>query len=246
MNSLLEKKNGIILKKMPYAESDEIITVLLQGEGLRRFFVKGSRKSKKRFAGLIDYFAHLQFIYKKGDAGLGKVFEVEIAQPQSNRALLKETSYFAWVNYLSEIICECIAEGDGDHGLYDLWHQMQDEAAKSLFNQQNITFYLLNFLEMAGYAPDLNACSDCGYDLGDKTIFFDVKRGGLVCASCHPELPHDLALNTQVLQTIQNKEVLSHSNKNIWNPLLRDLILFSENIMQKKSRSAAFLLAVMS
>ena len=51
-------------------EADEIITVLLADHGLQKFFVGGSRKSKKRFRGVVDHFSRLKMEYKSKDCGL--------------------------------------------------------------------------------------------------------------------------------------------------------------------------------
>lgn len=141
---------GVILKKQDYSESDEIITVLLREGGIRKFFVSGSKKSRKRYQGLIDNFAWLNFHYQTGGKGLSRVQIVE--QMAGSRQARGDLQSFAFSGYLAELICEYMPEAVMDHNLYELWRHVQMELAKNGFSLMLGIQYLLIFFEQAGYA----------------------------------------------------------------------------------------------
>ena len=143
-------QTGIILQKIPYSEADEIITVLLKEQGVHRFFAHGSRKSKKKFQGLLDHFAHLHFEYQISNKGLWTLRDVQRLAHESQSVLSLEA--YAVLSYLAELITEFVPEGGGDHGLYDLWLELQAEVKLRTPTDQLANKYLTRFFARVGYA----------------------------------------------------------------------------------------------
>ncbi len=190
MNRTLQLHRGIILKKIPYSEADEIVTVLLQKEGVHRFFAAGSRKSKKRFKGLVDYFAHLNFSYRPSTRGLWRLLSVEEIADFQNRGHQIKPTQFAYLNLMAELICEFTPEHDGDHGLYDLWFDIQEDCKDNTLSYEIASKFLLRFFDCVGYG--------LGFE----------------------------------------RKIKPDEN---WKDLLKELVRFSEKIMQKPSQAAGFL-----
>lgn len=193
-NELIQVSPGIILKKQDYSDSDEIVTVLLKEGGIRKFFVSGSKKSKKRYQGLIDHFSCLNFHYHAGSSGLSRVRLVE--RTSGNPPISADLRCFAFGSYLAELICDFFPEAATDHDLYDLWQHVQLKLNQNGFSLVLAIQYLLIFFQRAGYAVDVEK---------------------------HP----GLRASEQKLKSF-----------------LQFLMNFSEQIVQKKSRAAAFFLQV--
>lgn len=116
---------AIILKKMPYGEAHEILTVLFKEGGVRRLFVRNSKNSKKRFAGILDHFTHLQLTYSTHSQGLWSLDE---ASPLAGKQDLNlfwrdDLKVYGFFNFLAEMICEFSPEDAEDPHLFDLWSQ---------------------------------------------------------------------------------------------------------------------------
>jgi len=243
LNFNIQLQLGIILKKLPYGEADEIITLLLKDEGIRRFFVAGSRKSKKRYLGLIDQFAHLKFHYKPSLKGLWRIHDVEEIAFQEQP--WRELNHFAFGSFLAELIYEYTPEAVVDHHLYELWIEMIQALPNNNYPLPTYSHYLYKFFQITGYALVLNQCVNCGEANLPDPVLFDHLRGGVVCENCDPlrgQLSQSkMALNIfQMIQTGQpNGKDIQQDN---WLPLLKELTKFSQNILQKQSRAASFFL----
>lgn len=250
-----QSQPGIVLKKLPYGDADEIITVLLKEEGIRRFFVAGSRKSKKRYQGLVDHFAHLHFYYRPYEKGLWRLHGVEVAQIVS-RQIWQELEFFSFASYLAELICEFTPEAVVDHTLYDLWLEMvgglvegrrsKVEGLQTYHNCLSVyVFYLIKIFEVTGYALELKQCVRCGSRQLPSLIVFDHLKGGLVCDSCHPGHSDSnisrfsLGLFDVILKRQHKVEKIDQQQGQRF---LQELVLFSQCILQKKSRAAGFFL----
>ncbi|MBF0104632.1 MAG: DNA repair protein RecO [Deltaproteobacteria bacterium] len=242
------RQQGIILKKLPYGDADEIITVLLKEEGLQRFFVTGSRKSKKRYQGLIDHFNHLCFYYTADTKGLLRLHKAESlgsAQSIPDRGL----KWFCLAHYLTELISALTPEAARDHDLYPVWLDFEGRAADQDFGLDGVVFFVLKVLEKTGYGIDLHRCVNCNNrDLTGQVVFDSVK-GGIKCGRCCQSgdggvVGYDL----KHLQSLANNGASGETqprHSQVGNLLfLKQLVLFSENIVQKKSRAADFMLQV--
>lgn len=150
---------GIILKKIPYGDADEIISVLLKHGGMNRFFVRGSRKSKKRYLGLIDYFAHLKFHYFQPAHGLSRLMNIEEISP-SHRNTWSDIKNFAMGAYLAELIFEFTPELAVDHELFDFWLDMQHQLNKDGFSLNLALTSLEKILRQSGYEFEADANHD--------------------------------------------------------------------------------------
>lgn len=145
-----QSEKGVILSKLPYSDSDEVVTVLLEESGVKRLFVRGSRKSKKRFAGKIDHFRHFSFLFHNKTEGLGLLKAVEdIQEPISEHQ--KDLLSFAFLNYLSELICEFYLENMEAKEVYLLWQDLMHDLQKSPLSIWQLAFYTLKTIEFAGY-----------------------------------------------------------------------------------------------
>lgn len=147
---------GLIVKKIAYGDADEIITVLFQNSGIKRLFVTGSRKSKKRYAGLIDHFAHLKFEYSARSQGLARVKSIEEVAPHFY-SILKNVETFALMHYLLELIVSLTAEEAPVPELYQLLLTLPDTLKIEGFQAKKAISYTLQVLECCGYAVDFKA-----------------------------------------------------------------------------------------
>jgi len=149
----IRKQAGIILRKISYGEADEIVTVLFEGDGVRRLFASSSRKSRKRFAGLIDVFANLEFHYSVGTSSLGRLQKASEIQSQvSLRFWEKDLLVFSFFSYLAELICEFNPEEASADGLYYLWNETALSFQSHDFSTEAAACSLARAFEIFGYS----------------------------------------------------------------------------------------------
>jgi DNA repair protein RecO len=149
----IRKQAGIILRKISYGEADEIVTVLFEGDGVRRLFASSSRKSRKRFAGLIDVFANLEFQYTLGRGSLARLQKASEIQSQvKSRFWEKDLSVFSFFSYLAELICEFNPEEANADGLYSLWNEAAFFFQSHNFSTEVAAHFLARAFEIFGYA----------------------------------------------------------------------------------------------
>lgn len=149
MDSLVyAQQEGIVLKKMAYSEADEVATILLKNEGIQKFFVPGGRKSRKRFAGLIDHFAHITVTYQRRARGLWRLLEVSA---RGSRKPVTDLSHYAFAHFFSELICLFTPESVYVGEIYVLWLKLQACFAQGEFSHKQAALFVLSFFKASGY-----------------------------------------------------------------------------------------------
>jgi DNA repair protein RecO (recombination protein O) len=157
------KDLGIVVRKIDYGESDEIVHLLCVSEGKLHGIAKGSRASKKRFVNNLELYNEIDFEYgrKKGrDGGLALIESASlVASEFSNVDRSYRTSAVA--AYLAEIITTGAREGEADRRLYNVLKRIM-AALKT--EEPTLTFvavWLFRVLEAMGFQPNLSCCCRC-------------------------------------------------------------------------------------
>ncbi len=167
---------GIVLKVTRYSESDAIITVLSQSQGMQKLFVKSGYKSQKRYVGILDLFAVIQysvlpqkFAGTKSEGGL-LVLQNAHRLDNDNIMLFCEPVTFAFMNYFAEACTQLLAPHSPEAYVYDLWMRLKSHITqRSSLEVVDCQKILTHFLDHQGY------CDSEGLDK-DMTFSEIVKR----------------------------------------------------------------------
>ena len=146
-----KQEKGVILQKLPYSDADEIITVLFEKSGVKKLFVRGSRKSKKRFGGRIDHFEELSFQYTSKEHGLSMLKAIDDLPGSIRSKALNNIFSYAFLSYLSEIIREFFWEEARADEVYELWQNLASEVKDTPLSLERAIHYHLLVLSLAGY-----------------------------------------------------------------------------------------------
>lgn len=175
-------QSGIILRKTPYGEADAIVTALLSGGGVRRFFAAGVRKSRRRYVGLVDHFSCLNLNYLPRAEGLWRLVSVD--EIRDTAPIWQEPRAFALGHLLAELICVFTPEEVPSADIFDLWGRVEKVLQGRPVDAALACWILLRFLPLFGYAIDLTRCRQCGEGGWGRSTGFRRESGGLLCAAC--------------------------------------------------------------
>lgn len=150
------REKGVILKKMPYADADEIITVLFERSGVKKLFVKGSRRSQKRFLGRIDHFEELSFQYTRKAQGLSLLKTIDDLPGVFKNQALQNIFNFAFLSYFAELIREFFWEEMRADHVYDLWQKLAEDVRQGPLELKRAIYYQLKLLNLSGYTISQN------------------------------------------------------------------------------------------
>lgn len=179
--------SAILLRRIEYGDADLIITFLTPEKGKISVIAKSAKKSVKRFGGLLELFSALRVVCGMGRGKLPILQEAALEEPfEKIRGDIKKT---ACASYWAELLNEWLEEKQEQKSLYMLLRYALGELNTGADEEFLNILFQMKFMSVSGFCPNLTCCCGCGLDtdlMGNRRIFFDLKRGGLLCEKCAP------------------------------------------------------------
>ena len=173
------KVRGLVLRVTPYRDYDALLTVLTQEQGKLTLKARGLRRKNSLLVApcqLLAYGEYVIFEYR-GMYTINEAHSLELFQQLRNDLTkLSLGSYFAQA---AEVVSQ---EDLPNPELLSLVLNCLYGLSKYDIDKRKIkAAYELRLACIAGYAPDLSGCYNCGNLRPDR---FDISQGVLECVSC--------------------------------------------------------------
>lgn len=176
---------GIVLKKTPYREFDEILTVFTKNFGKIEILGRGVKRP------LAKLNSHLQiFDLSEVEFVLGKKFKVLTgANLISNFIAEQDGTSIKIITDFFGLIDELVGVDDPDKNIWELILEFKEFTKKDKTKDENkknlfYNFFKFRLISLCGFEPMLDRCASCSKKIKEEKIFFSPKDGGLVCSDC--------------------------------------------------------------
>lgn len=173
---------AIVIGMSDYRETDKIVQLFTKGHGRMSGVARGARKSVKRFGGALELFAKisLQFVPAESLVTLNSAEPFTIF-PGIRTALDK----IANASYAVELVSLITAERVPNRRLYRLLCAYLDQLDVNRSDSGDRHFFEMNLLNILGYRPHLDACSDCGRSMVESGGYWRSSDVGAIrCTDC--------------------------------------------------------------
>ncbi len=208
---------GIIIKKKPLGEADNLVTILTSEYGLVQAVATGARKYKSKLRGRSELLIVNQMLLVKGRS-LDRISELETIATYPN--LSKDLAKFSAGQYLAELVLSLAVKEQPQSELYELFN----EHLRRLNNLENnsitsLSAYLsqavFHLLAIAGIAPQLHTCcltnTQINPDLTNPQwqIGFSFEAGGIINRLANHQINFTLtALELSLMQHLGQKSLV--------------------------------------
>ncbi len=179
----IQKAEAIVLRARRQGETSKLLSLYTREFGRVAMVAKGSRGPRSKYQGALELFNHLAIVfYRKEERGLQYLSQASILSPFLR--LHEQLGRIA----LAGIVCEIVERSEVESRPQPQLFQLLLEALKALdtaeFGLRNIVrAFMLQFASLAGFEPNLSACSTCRRT--DLTAsFFRMSDGCYLCADC--------------------------------------------------------------
>jgi DNA repair protein RecO (recombination protein O) len=194
--------DGLILRLVPYGESDQVATLFTRAHGRITALARGARRSKRRFGGALGHLVVSQLGLRARTRG--ELWTLESAQVLEDfTALAADVAAFAHAGYATELLLSLTPAEVAEPALLDLAIALH-RCLRGGASAGVLRAFELHLLDVIGSGPVLEACVACGagqesgptrssYGVGggtadlDEGAVFDPVRGGVVCRRCAPQ-----------------------------------------------------------
>ena len=176
--------DGIVIREQPTGETDKLLTILTQKNGVIRAFANGARNPKNKNAAASSLLCFAHFSLEKSQKGVYSVRESTAKEVFFS--LRNDLVRLSLAQYFAEIAFELSPrEEDAAEALKLLLNAVYlvSQGKRDLRLIKAATE--LRFCCLAGFMPQLVACAFCGaYE--SEEMKFSVSTGRLFCEDCAP------------------------------------------------------------
>jgi DNA repair protein RecO (recombination protein O) len=197
---------AILLRRIDFGDYDLILNLFTLASGKQSVMAKSAKKSVKRFSGVLELFSVLDIVYSSGRGkGLPVLQEAALKQPFTG--IRASVTKMAYASYWAELVNEWLEEGHPQVQLFRLLGHVLGRLAVGQASEEALsTLFQMRFLSLAGYGPNLKACSVCRGEVAEQKksqVVFDLVKGGLVCERCASGSPGGICLSKGTVKQLQ-------------------------------------------
>ncbi|MFC1537642.1 DNA repair protein RecO [Gemmatimonadota bacterium] len=181
-------QEAIVLGGVDYSDSSRIIWVLTPEFGRQSLMVKGAKRARSKYQGLLDTFNMVRVIYRKKSAGsLYVLREADLQRPFSGIRANLEAFWAASIAV--ELVREAGREEHESKELFKLLKEFLSLADSSerreVFLRTLLVAFRWRLASLMGLSPRLVECIGCGTELSRAEKYcFVLAQGGLLCTDC--------------------------------------------------------------
>jgi DNA repair protein RecO (recombination protein O) len=180
------KTHAIVIRSLPYGESDKVVTFFTRDFGKLKAIIKGARRSRKRFQNALDLFSHLRLLFFDRE-GMGLVRGESCDILDSFPRIREDLKKILYGNYFVELMNEMAADREANSEAFDLLLSFLFLLEKMEPEEGLLRMFEVRMLSLFGYRPDMKRCGLCkkGWeDLKGISILFSPEKGSLICQVC--------------------------------------------------------------
>lgn len=172
-----------MLRTYKLGEADLILVLLTKDHGLIRAVAKGIRKTRSRFGARLDRFSRVDVQIYPGRS-LANVTDAATVATYASRIVADVDRFYAATAML-EMAQVFAAEPSSSNSIFFLLDAALQQLITSDLPPVCVADeFVLHGLEVAGWAPSLVDCAQCGKPGPHRA--FHPAAGGAVCVTCRP------------------------------------------------------------
>ncbi|OGU11523.1 MAG: DNA repair protein RecO [Geobacteraceae bacterium GWC2_58_44] len=143
---------GIVLRLTDYGEADRIVSLFTLEQGKLQGIARGAKRSRKRFAGALDPFAHLKLQLHQGP-GLATLLSADIVSIFTG--IRGDLTKIGSAAYACELVERLTPDEEPNPRLFRLLFCYLERLDLAPPSPSDRRFFAVNLLKILGYQPEL-------------------------------------------------------------------------------------------
>jgi DNA repair protein RecO (recombination protein O) len=144
---------AIVLRLTDYGEADRIVSLFTLEQGKLQGIARGAKRSRKRFGGALEPFAHLKLQVQHG-SGLATLLSADIVGVFTG--IRGDLGKIGTAAYACELVDRLTPDEDPNPRLFRLLYCYLEQLNSAPLSPSDRRFFAINLLKILGYQPDLD------------------------------------------------------------------------------------------
>jgi DNA repair protein RecO (recombination protein O) len=201
-----ELSPAIILRTVPYGESDLLVFFFTASRGRLKGIAKGARRSRKRFVNCLDVFSLVRLEYASRRTG-----EFHLLQSgkliQGFPGIRREFATLSRASFMVELAELLFPAGVSEPEVFELLGGSLERISRGGDPESACLVYEIRAMALGGFALGLSACSVCGRAYRNEgRAVFACESGGIACLGCRSESTRRPGLSPEAVRIVQQAQ----------------------------------------
>ncbi|WP_409301742.1 DNA repair protein RecO [Peribacillus sp. SCS-155] len=176
---MLQKCEGIVIRRTDYGENNKIITLFTREMGKIGVMARGASKPNSRLSAVTQLFYYGYYLFQ-ATSGLGSLQQGETVN--SMRSIREDIFATAYASYIVELLDKSVEDKKPNPFLFELLFQTLSYINEGYDPEVLKFIFEMKMLPVIGLNPVLDRCAVCGETEGEFS--FSIKEGGFICHRC--------------------------------------------------------------
>ena len=176
---MLTEVKGLIIRTTDIRESDRMLTIYTEEQGIISALARGARSIKSRLMSTTTQFCYASFVlYGQGD----KLWVKEASLVESFYGVRDTLEGLAVATYVTEVI-SLVGTEEPDNDIMRLCLNTLFALSSGRYAVEKVkAAFEIRLASTLGFMPDVLGCQRCGRQDGE--FFFDIMAGAVECSEC--------------------------------------------------------------
>ncbi|MDQ0218270.1 DNA repair protein RecO [Peribacillus cavernae] len=195
---MLQKCEGIVIRRTDYGESNKIITIYTREWGKIGVMARGASKPSSRLSAVTQLFYYGYFLVQTS-SGLGGLQQGETVN--SMRSIREDIFSTAYASYIVELLDKSIEDKSANPYLFELLYQTLNYINEGYDAEVLKFIFEMKMLQVNGLSPALDQCAVCGNTEGE--FAFSLREGGFICHRCYGKDPYHFKISPAAVKLMR-------------------------------------------
>ena len=181
----LEKTEGIVVRKIRWHETSNIVTSYTKDFGKIKLLAKGVFRPKSKLTGSLELFSLVAFVfYKKEKTELYTLGSADLLKSFSK--ISDDIQRYAIASAGMELLDRFVTGEESNPWIFDVALKFLSgvEALDQKDLEPLLWTYALKLSIHLGYGPKIDGCVACGKRYSPDFFLVSLERGGIICEAC--------------------------------------------------------------
>ncbi len=204
----LQKTEAVVLKTQRSGETSKIVTFYTLKFGKLKAVAKGSRGLRSRFFGSLEPLNHVAIVYYfKETREYQFLSQADIIA--AHEKIKADLNKYALANVISELI-DRTQLGPANPALFQLLVEILGGINDCRGKLNNYLYwFLLRFLKLSGFHPNLQGCQTCGAAQLEGPARFSLANGGFACSQCQQTEPSAITVSAATIMYLRKLQTIA-------------------------------------
>lgn len=194
----MEKSMCIVLRTADYRDNDKMLTLFSRETGKLDVLSRGCKKTTSSLLACSELFTCGLYSYYNRQ---GKYYISQCEIFDSFYALRQDVERFSVAAVLAEACEKAINHDEQNSRLFSLAAHSFN-ALKECQPLSVLVFFLIKFVDICGYRPNIYTCLECGIKIKNTVNYFSIQDGGLYCRQCASKIKNTIPVSVEALKII--------------------------------------------